>query len=265
MNIFISELARKRKSIIIWSISTSAFALVIIMVAPTLIEEGAGLLQVFDAMPAFADILGIIPETMTSYAGVFSMYFTMISLCFAIQASNYGFGLVSVEETDLTADFLLTKPVKRENIITQKILASLVAFIITVVLFTGVSMLATVTLVGDYEAGYKVILLICLSALFIQLFFFGIGLFVSLCMKRIKSVLPLSMGLSFGMLMITSLARSLKIEFMQYISPFGYFDAAKILLAKGYDWSMFTINSIIVVVTIALSYVLYKKRDIKSL
>ncbi len=47
------------------------------------------------------------PATMEGY---FGLCFYFCQLCLAIQAANYGLGLVSVEEAELTADFLLTKP-----------------------------------------------------------------------------------------------------------------------------------------------------------
>ena len=43
----------------------------------------------------------------------------------ALQAANYGYSLVSVEERELTADFLLSKPVGRVQILTSKLLAAL--------------------------------------------------------------------------------------------------------------------------------------------
>lgn len=265
MNIFISEFRRKRKSIIIWSIATSLFSATILAVAPTLIDQGQELVKLLAAMPAFGEILGIQPETMTSLAGVFSMYYTMMAICFAIQASNYGFSLVSVEETDLTADFLLTKPVRRVDIITAKLLASLLALAITTLVFTGITVLSVLPIKGNYEVYYKALVLMCLSSFFIQLFFFSVGVIVSLCMKRIKAVLPLSMGLSFGLFVVNSFARTLKIEFMSYLSPFGYFDPAAILREGTYNWYNFSLNAVIVIVALSVSYILYQKRDIKSL
>ena len=48
---------------------------------------------------------------MSSVLGFFSFVFLFCQICLAIQAANYGFSLVSVEERELTADFLLAKPV----------------------------------------------------------------------------------------------------------------------------------------------------------
>ena len=58
--------------------------------------------------------------------GYFGLVFLFVQLCLAIQAANYGFALVSVEEREWTADFLLAKPVGRSQIMTSKLLAALV-------------------------------------------------------------------------------------------------------------------------------------------
>ena len=59
------------------------------------------------------------------------MVFLFCQICLAIQASNYGFSLVSIEERELTADFLLAKPIGRGKILTAKLLAALAALTIT--------------------------------------------------------------------------------------------------------------------------------------
>jgi ABC-2 type transport system permease protein len=61
---------------------------------------------------------------LSTVLGYYSFVFLFVQICLAIQASNYGFALVSIEERELTADFLLTKPVRRNRILTIKYLAA---------------------------------------------------------------------------------------------------------------------------------------------
>ena len=68
---------------------------------------------------------------LASVLGFFGFLFVFVQLCLAIQASNYGFGLVSVEESELTADFLLSKPVSRRQVLTSKLLAAFTSLAIT--------------------------------------------------------------------------------------------------------------------------------------
>jgi len=74
---------------------------------------------------------GMTDIDMSTILGFFGLIFLIIQICLAIQAANYGFSLVSVEETDLTADFLLAKPVGRTKIMTSKLLAAITGLTIT--------------------------------------------------------------------------------------------------------------------------------------
>ena len=68
---------------------------------------------------------------LSTVLGFYAFIFVFVQLCLAIQASNYGFGLVSVEESELTADFLLSKPVSRPRVMTSKLLAVFTSLAIT--------------------------------------------------------------------------------------------------------------------------------------
>ena len=122
---------------------------------------------------------------------VFLVSFIFVQLCLAIQASNYGFGLVSVEESELTADFLLSKPVSRVQVITSKLLAALTSLAITD-LVVWVASIASFYLFGkgrQYDS--STLLLLLLSLVVFQLFFLGVGLFISLLVKKGSQCHPL--------------------------------------------------------------------------
>ena len=77
---------------------------------------------------------------LSTVLGYFSFILMFAQLCLAIQAGNYGFGLVSIEESELTADFLMTKPVSRVRILTSKLLAVLANLIITNLVVWGAAL-----------------------------------------------------------------------------------------------------------------------------
>ncbi len=74
---------------------------------------------------------GMVNMDWSTILGFFALIFLFVQICLAIQAANYGFGLVSIEENEWTADFLLTKPVGRGGIMTSKLLAALTGLTIT--------------------------------------------------------------------------------------------------------------------------------------
>ncbi len=62
-----------------------------------------------------------------------------------------------------------------------------------------------------------------------QLFFFFVSLVISMFFKKVKSVVPFSMSLAFGMFILAGFARTFEIEALNYINPYSYFDSAEIV------------------------------------
>ena len=264
MNIFKLEFKKKFKSMLIWIAAILAWALIVIAFIPTLVEQGHTFSDLIGRMGAFADVMNINVDTFSTVLGIIGMYFGMLLIVFGIQAANYGFGLVTVEESELTADFLITKPVKRSQIMTGKILASIAIMLVTCAVYILLAYLAVVQAAGDYEYNSKALLLVLGSSFFVQLFFFSVGLLISLFLKKIKSVTPFSMGFVFTMFILDAFSRSFEIEFIKYINPFSYFETNTIAADAKYNMTFFIINICVVIVSIAASYLLYQKRDIKS-
>ncbi len=71
------------------------------------------------------------------------------------QAGNYGFGLVSIEESELTADFLLTKPVGGMAVITSKLVAAVTGLILTDLVPLGEQFPCNHWFPGEREYGLK--------------------------------------------------------------------------------------------------------------
>jgi len=132
MNIYKHELKMLSGSIFTWSISIAAILLIFMALFPAMAADAELLNQVMAKMPKeLLTAFGMTDMNMATVLGFFGFLFIFCQLCLAIQASNYGFGLVSLEERDMTADFLLAKPVSRFKIMTSKVLAGLTALLIT--------------------------------------------------------------------------------------------------------------------------------------
>lgn len=123
-------------------------------------------------------MLGINIDYVTSILGFYSMIFSFIVLCGAIQAMNMGISILSKESRERTADFLLVKPVSRSTIVTAKLLAAFTMLIVTNVLFCIAStIIANAIKTVDYNV--KIFLMINLTLFFIQLIFLAIGVAIS--------------------------------------------------------------------------------------
>ncbi len=103
---------------------------------PSMSQDSSALDSVMESFPEeMFQALGLREGlSISSLMGYFTLTFTMIQLAIAIQSSNYGFSILSEEERELTADFLMTKPVSRSNIYLSKFFAVFLRFLITYII-----------------------------------------------------------------------------------------------------------------------------------
>jgi ABC-2 type transport system permease protein len=196
--------------------------------------------------------------------GFISFYFLFIQLCLAIQAGNFGFGLVSIEENEMTADFLLTRPVSRTKILTSKILAAISSMLLTDLVF-WVSMFTAISIFGEgREYDIPTLLLLLFGIVLFQLFFFSVGLVISLLVKRVRNVTPYSLGLAFGAYVLSAFSGVFGDVKLEYITPFKHFEPAYIIEHAAFNTPLIIINVLITLLSLAASYWLYKRRDIHA-
>jgi ABC-2 type transport system permease protein len=265
MNIFLYELKSLRKSMLLWTISLLALAALYLSIFPSMAKDAEEFKQLLASYPeAIRAMLGINLDYITSLLGFYSMIFTFIILCGAIQAMNLGVSILSKESRERTADFLLVKPVSRTTIVSAKLLAAITTIVITNILFLSITTLL-VTLEDTQDFNLKLFILINLTMFFVQLIFIAIGMLVSVFFKKIKNVLPISLGVVFGFYLIgTLLVTDIDNKVERIISPFKYFDITYIINNGSYETLYLLISAVIIVVAIAISYVIYNRKDIHA-
>lgn len=264
MNMYLHELKSMRKSLIIWTCSIIGLALIYFSVYPSMAKDAADFKRLLGGYPApVRAALGISLDNITSILGFYSMIFSFIVLCAAIQAMNFGVSVLSKESRERTADFLLVKPVSRFAIVTAKFMAALTMILITNVLYDTVSFaIASAVKTADFNASR--FLLINLSMFLVQLIFLALGLAISVFFKKLKSVLSVSLGTVFGLYIIGAIVATGKNDAERFISPFIYFDTAYIIKNGSYENKYLIACAVIVVLCVLISYVVYIKKDIHA-
>ena len=140
MNIYLHELRSYRKNTIIWIISMCVVTFFFFSLYPAFAGGAAELVKILQAYPeAVMAALGIDVNDIASVTGFYSVILTFIALSGAVQAIYLGISVIAKETTGKTADFLLTKPVKRRTVITAKLLSVFTCIAITSALYMIVS------------------------------------------------------------------------------------------------------------------------------
>jgi ABC-2 type transport system permease protein len=265
MNIYRHEFKMHLRSVITWSVAVAALMFVYISVFSSLAQEAELLNEMMANFPEeLLTAFGMNGVDLSAVLGFFSFVFLFAQICLAIQAANYGFSLVSIEEREWTADFLLAKPVGRTQILTSKLLAALSGLTITNIV-VWISSFGFIHLFkGDRAYETKPLLLLLLSIIVFQLFFLTVGLVISLLVKRIRSVTPYAMALAFGMYVLSVFGDMLGESVLEKITPFKHFDPNYIIQQGAYDLPLVMISVSVIMLSLVGSYVLYTRRDIPA-
>jgi len=264
-NIYAHEFRARLRSVIIWSLSVTAILFFYFSFFSVFADQAALMNQMLERFPPqMRAAFGLDAMDLSTVLGFYSFIFLFVQLCLAIQAGNYGFGLVSIEESELTADFLLSKPVSRRQVLTSKLLAALTSLTITNAVVWASSYASIAVFRGDREYDPRTLLLLLLSVVIFQLFFLSVGLVVSVLVKRVRSVTPYSLGLGFGAYVLSAFSGILGEVKLELITPFKHLDPAGIVRDGAYDTPLVLLNATVTVVSLAAAYWLYLRRDIPA-
>ncbi len=263
--IYTHEVRLKLRSVLVWSVSIAAVILFFFSIFPAFADEAELTNQLMAKFPQqLKDAFGLGRIDLSAVMGFYAFMMVFVQLCAAIQAGNFGFGLVSIEESEFTADFLLTRPVSRTQILTSKLLAAFTALLLTDAAITLASFAAILAFKGERSYDPGILGLLLLGLLIFQVFFLAVGLVISLLVKHIHNVTPYSLGLAFGAYVLNAFSGVFGDVKLEYITPFKHFDPNYVLQHHAFDTRLLLLNVGISLVSIVVSYLLYIRRDIHA-
>ncbi|MCA1032425.1 ABC transporter permease [Bacillus timonensis] len=265
MNMYLHELKSYRQSTMIWTMSLIGLVAIFFSMYPSISNDAANFKQFLQGIPEeLRKAIGLSIDSFTSILGFFSYGFVYIKLCGSIQAMNLGTSIVSKETRDKTADFLLTKPISRHQIITSKLLASLTSLIITNILFVSATvLLSQIIMTSEFEI--KTLTLLALSLFFLQLIFLGIGILAGVIFPKIKSVISVSLGTVFTFFILSMISSTFEDALLRYLTPFNYFEPTFIIKNNQYELPFLIVSICILIISISASYSIYRKKDVHTI
>jgi ABC-2 type transport system permease protein len=265
MNIYLHELKSKLRSVLTWSTALVGLIFVFMSLFQSFAEQTALVNELMQSFPEELLIaFGMTNLDWSIVIGFFGLVFGFCQIFLAIQSANYGFSLVSIEESEWTADFLLAKPVTRSRILTGKLLAALTALAITCVSVWISSFLFIDMFRGTQELPSKPLILLLLTIPVFQLFFLSAGLLISLLVKRVRSVTPFTMALVFGLYILNAFGAMIGKKNLEVLSPFMHFAPSDIIQNEAWNLPFTLLSLTFITVSIIGCYILYSKRNISS-
>jgi ABC-2 type transport system permease protein len=265
MNMYFHELRALRKSSFIWAFALVALAALYLSLYPGVAKDVTAFKELISGYPpTVRALLGIDLERISTLLGFYPMVFSFIVLCGAVQSMQLGLSILAKEISERTADFLLVKPVSRSAIVTSKVFAALTMILVMdIVFFAALICLLQVIDVGVFD--HQLFFLINVTLVFIQLIFFSLGLAISVFFRKLKAVLPITLGVVIGFYMLFALLGKDKGELFRFFSPFQYFDVDYILDHGTLEWPYLLATAVVFLVCLVISYLVFTSKDIDAI
>ena len=264
MSLFLRELKAYRRSAITWAVSLGGIVLVFMALYPAFSSDMEGLTQVLENFPeAIKALVNINAQTFLSVLGFYGYLLGFAWLAAGIQAMNLGVGVISKETSGKTADFLLSKPITRPQVITAKLAAALTVVLLTGGSFVAVSYVA-VAVASDKPFSGTALFVMASTLLLVQLIFLALGALFSVLLPKVKSVVAVSLPTVFAFYIIGAIGDVLENVELRWVSPFRYFDPAYMITNEGLEAEYLVVVVVFVAIATAATYLIFAKKDIPT-
>ncbi|MGN0597292.1 MAG: ABC transporter permease subunit [Ruminiclostridium sp.] len=262
MTIYIKELKQSFKSLCIWTASIAFLMLVCILLFPEMKNEMDSVSEVFANMGGFTAAFGMDRLSFSELMGFYGIECgNIIGIGGGFFAALTGISVLAKEEKERTAEFLLTHPVGRFSVVTQKLLSVLSQVILLNIIVVGASIISAAA-IGE-ELQMKEFLLLHTAFLIMELeiscICFGISAFIK------RGSIGIGLGLALALYFMNIVCNiSEQADFLRYITPYAYAEASNIISDARLDTGLIAIGAAIAVAGAAAGYLKYLKKDIAA-
>lgn len=261
MTIFKQEVKSQKLSISIWSLSIGLLIAMCVLMYPDMKSQMSDVTEMFSSMGNFTQAFGMDQLNFGTLIGFYTVEGgNILGIGGAFFAAITAITALMKEEKDRTAEFLMTHPVSRIRVITEK-LASVFAIIILMNIVVFICSAGSVLMINE-EIEWKSVLLLHLAYLLMQLEIAGICFGISAFLR--KSGLGIGIGIAAMMYFLNIVANiSDSAKALKYITPFGFTEGSDIINDGALKTEYVIPGMIIMIIGIIAAYVKYTKKDLQ--
>lgn len=257
------ELKINIKTLFLYTVILSVMFLLIFSIYPSLISDEAKLMldEMMSTMPEEMlgsfnmDIIGI----ENAYGWFKTEGYVFLILIGGTYASILGATILIKEENDKTIEFLYSKPINRNQIVTSKILCG----IINILLFTGiVTLLNFIGLKNVETFELKEFLMISILPILTYYLLFFTSLFISTFIKKTRKSMGIGVAIvfiSYAMQLVGGISEDL--EILKKISYFEFSSARYIILNNAINMKYIVAGITIILICTLAIYYRYNKKE----
>lgn len=260
MTVFFHELKRGKVSLLIWSCAIAFMLGICVLIYPEMKTQMSDISEMFADMGSFSDAFGMDKINFGTFIGYFGVECgNVLGLGGALFASILGISALAKEEKEHTAEFLLTHPVSREEVLAEKLLAVFLQIIILNLVSAIVTVLSVLAVGESVDA--KVMLLLFLAYFMMQIEISAVTFGISAFLKG--NGLGIGLGIAVLMYFLNIMANLTEnAKFLKYITPFGYTEGADIISNSAIEVKYLAAGLVFTVTGLVAAFLKYRKKDI---
>ena len=261
---FKRELKVNFKSFVIWTlVLVVLFVLVFLLYSSFIKSENID--NINELMKVFPeDVLKMfnldISHIDTAFGWMETEGFIFMLLIMGVYSSLLGSNILLKEENDKTIEYLISLPIKRNDIVLNKVLVGLI-YVILMPIILGITNYISLSILEDFDT--KVFVLLSLTPILCNIVLFSLSLFIGVFTHKSKKVLPISIGIVFISYILSALSQSSEsIEFLKYFSIYTLADTRGIITNHYINIVVIIVSIIITGLFIILANIKYNKKEL---
>lgn len=260
MTLMLFELKRNRLSLAVWTAAIALLLLVCLAIFPDMKGQVNELNAAFSSMGSFTEAFGMDRLNFGELMGFYGLECgNILGIGGAFFAAYIGVTSLAGEEKNRTAEYLLTHPVSRSRIVFEK----LVCVLCQILILNAVSMLTSLIVVRAIGESLqmKEFLLLHAAYLLLQAEIAAVCFAVSAALRR--SGIGAGLGLAAVLYFLNFIANITEdAEWLKYITPFGYAEAADIITNAEIPLLPAFIGCCVTAAAALAAFIIYNKKDI---
>lgn len=262
--IFKQEFKWNFRALVIWSVILGGLVFLMMQIYPDFAKQQGNLEALMEAYPegikkAFSMDRLSMGTVLGFYAIEGYMLITLIGSIYVVLLSG---NMLAKEEGEKTIEFLLSKPISRASLVTQKLLVVVVNIILFNIIVSLIN-LAGFSIVDDGTFEFYPFLLMSIAPILLHLTFASIAFLLSSLLRKGRQILSVTVGLVFITYFLQVISSvSDRLENMKYFSPFEYVNAADIIGDESIKGSYILIMFSVMVICTISTFFYYRKKDI---
>jgi len=263
--LFYMELRRNARSLVIWSLIISLLIFLTMSFFRTVTQYQQQIEKMVQIIPmaamkmrGFSNISDIF-SIMGFYAANNIVYMMLLGSIYSIVLSS---NILLKEEYGKTAEFLMSRPITRNEIFFSKLSVAFLNILILNLIATAVSLIAIESF-RKSEFNLPPFLILSLYTLMLNLLFGSLGFIIAVVTKRAKPVTFTCVGIVLVFYFLYSISRIPGINGdFGYLSPFKWVDVE--VLSPTYTFELIRVTGFsgITILLILVSGFLYRRKDI---